>query len=161
MNILIPVLLVLGAFFFMEFMAWFTHKYIMHGFGWLLHKDHHTREHSPFEWNDLFALIFAIQVLSSSLPDYLSILMVSGQEQGLLCTGWRIFFFMMYWFTSDFHCLIILITGISVRQSGLITIITEEEKITALCFLFHGNILKMKLILREEFIKLLWRPTCF
>jgi beta-carotene 3-hydroxylase len=59
MNVIIPVLLVLGAFFFMEFMAWFTHKYVMHGFLWILHKDHHTREHSPLEWNDLFALIFA------------------------------------------------------------------------------------------------------
>lgn len=73
MNILIPVLLVLGAFFFMEFMAWFTHKYVMHGFGWLLHKDHHTREHSPFEWNDLFALIFAIPsiiLIVTGLPEY-------------------------------------------------------------------------------------------
>lgn len=73
MNILIPVLLVLGAFFFMEFTAWFTHKYVMHGFGWLLHKDHHTREHHPFEWNDLFALIFAIPsiiLIITGLPGY-------------------------------------------------------------------------------------------
>lgn len=60
MNILMSIAIVLGAFFFMEFMAWFTHKYIMHGFLWVLHKDHHTREHHPFEWNDLFALIFAM-----------------------------------------------------------------------------------------------------
>ena len=25
----------------MEFMAWFTHKYVMHGFLWNLHFDHH------------------------------------------------------------------------------------------------------------------------
>jgi beta-carotene 3-hydroxylase len=30
---------------------------VFYGF---LHKDHHTREHHPFEWNDLFALIFAL-----------------------------------------------------------------------------------------------------
>lgn len=59
MNIIISVLLVLVAFFFMEFMAWFTHKYVMHGFLWIIHKDHHTREHFPLEWNDLFALMFA------------------------------------------------------------------------------------------------------
>jgi len=59
MNALIAVLLVLLAFFFMEFVAWVTHKYVMHGFLWILHKDHHTREHHPLEWNDLFALIFA------------------------------------------------------------------------------------------------------
>jgi beta-carotene 3-hydroxylase len=60
MNIILSAALVLGAFFFMEFIAWFTHKFVMHGFLWILHKDHHTREHHPFEWNDLFALIFAL-----------------------------------------------------------------------------------------------------
>ena len=28
----------------MEFVAWFAHKYIMHGFLWSLHKDHHVRD---------------------------------------------------------------------------------------------------------------------
>ncbi len=55
----IATMLVLGAFFFMEFMAWFTHKYVMHGFLWVLHKDHHIRDGRKFEWNDLFAIIFA------------------------------------------------------------------------------------------------------
>ena len=31
MHTLINILLVIAAFFFMEFMTWFTHKYIMHG----------------------------------------------------------------------------------------------------------------------------------
>jgi beta-carotene 3-hydroxylase len=44
----------------MEFMAWFTHKYIMHGFLWRLHKDHHTGSEHFLEKNDWFALIFAI-----------------------------------------------------------------------------------------------------
>jgi beta-carotene 3-hydroxylase len=44
----------------MEFVAWFTHKYIMHGFLWFLHKDHHTGSQGFFERNDVFALIFAI-----------------------------------------------------------------------------------------------------
>lgn len=73
MNILIAILLVAGAFFFMEFMAWFTHRYIMHGFLWILHKDHHTREHHPFEWNDVFALIFALPsiiLIILGLPDF-------------------------------------------------------------------------------------------
>ena len=48
------------TFFFMEFVAWFTHKYIMHGFLWNLHSDHHTRDNnSIFEKNDSFFLIFA------------------------------------------------------------------------------------------------------
>ena len=49
-----------GAFSFMEFMAWFSHKYIMHGFLWYLHQDHHKKDHkSWFERNDLFFLQFA------------------------------------------------------------------------------------------------------
>lgn len=61
MEILVNILIVLAAFIFMEFVAWFTHKYIMHGPLWILHKDHHTHE-SPgfFEHNDFFFLIFAI-----------------------------------------------------------------------------------------------------
>jgi len=44
----------------MEFVAWFTHKFIMHGFLWYLHKDHHQVEPGFFEKNDTFFLIFAI-----------------------------------------------------------------------------------------------------
>lgn len=60
MQIIINILLVLGAFLFMEFMAWFTHKYVMHGFLWMLHKDHHIRDGRKLEWNDVFAIIFAL-----------------------------------------------------------------------------------------------------
>lgn len=54
------VLIVFAAFMFMEFVAWFTHKYVMHGFLWVLHKDHHIRDGRKYEWNDLFAFMFAI-----------------------------------------------------------------------------------------------------
>ena len=56
-NILVTVL----VFIFMEFFAWFAHKYIMHGFLWSLHKDHHQVNHDhKFQKNDYFFLIFAI-----------------------------------------------------------------------------------------------------
>ena len=49
------------TFFFMEFMAWFSHKYIMHGFLWFLHKDHHHKDHNSwFELNDLFFIFYAV-----------------------------------------------------------------------------------------------------
>ncbi|WP_340074476.1 sterol desaturase family protein [Leptobacterium sp. I13] len=55
------ILIFIATFFFMEFVAWFTHKYIMHGFLWLLHEDHHTHTNTSFfEKNDAFFLIFAI-----------------------------------------------------------------------------------------------------
>lgn len=45
----------------MECVAWLAHKYLMHGFGWFLHKDHHQKESEQFfEKNDYFFLIFAI-----------------------------------------------------------------------------------------------------
>tara|TARA_B100001778_G_C18529325_1_gene602805 strand:+ start:215 stop:610 length:396 start_codon:yes stop_codon:yes gene_type:complete len=45
----------------MEFVAWAVHKYIMHGFLWSLHKDHHVvNPKNVFQKNDYFFLIFAI-----------------------------------------------------------------------------------------------------
>jgi beta-carotene 3-hydroxylase len=60
MNLILNIGIVIATFFFMEFMAWFTHKYVMHGFGWYLHKDHHQKEPGFFEKNDSFFLIFAV-----------------------------------------------------------------------------------------------------
>ena len=49
------------TFFGMEFMAWFTHKYVMHGFLWSLHADHHKKDHdSWFERNDAFFIFYAL-----------------------------------------------------------------------------------------------------
>ncbi|MDR9397475.1 sterol desaturase family protein [Salibacter sp.] len=60
MNAVLAILIVIATFFFMEFMAWFTHKYVMHGFMWYFHKDHHQKEPGFFEKNDVFFLIFAV-----------------------------------------------------------------------------------------------------
>jgi beta-carotene 3-hydroxylase len=57
---MINALITIFVFFFMEGVAWFTHKYIMHGFLWYLHKDHHTGSEGFFEKNDAFFLIFAV-----------------------------------------------------------------------------------------------------
>lgn len=60
MNILLHVSIVAGVFLFMEFVAWFTHKYIMHGFLWVWHESHHKVRKGIFEKNDLFALVFSV-----------------------------------------------------------------------------------------------------
>ncbi|MEQ9187775.1 MAG: carotene hydroxylase [Cryomorphaceae bacterium] len=60
MNVLINASLLIGTFFFMEFMAWAAHKFVMHGLGWHFHRDHHQHEPGIFEKNDVFFLIFAI-----------------------------------------------------------------------------------------------------
>lgn len=53
--------IVIAAFLSMEAVAWLTHKYVMHGLLWRLHKDHHKKEtYGFFEHNDFFFLIFAM-----------------------------------------------------------------------------------------------------
>ena len=65
MEVLIWIGIFLATFCFMEFMAWFTHKYIMHGFLWSLHRDHHKKDHgSWFERNDAFFIFYAIVSMS-------------------------------------------------------------------------------------------------
>lgn len=60
-NLFVKILIVLAAFLSMEAVAWLTHKYIMHGIFWFLHRDHHQKEQPGFfERNDFFFLIFAI-----------------------------------------------------------------------------------------------------
>lgn len=64
------ILLGFAAFCFMEFVAWSNHKYIMHGFLWDWHKDHHrsdskkgsmplNTESKHFEKNDRFFIMYA------------------------------------------------------------------------------------------------------
>ena len=60
MQILIQVSIIVGTFFFMEWVAWASHKYIMHGFLWSWHKSHHTLHNHTFEMNDLFAVVFSV-----------------------------------------------------------------------------------------------------
>jgi beta-carotene 3-hydroxylase len=60
MVILVNILVVILTFCVMEFVAWSAHKFVMHGFLWYLHKDHHQQKPGFFEKNDYFFLIFAI-----------------------------------------------------------------------------------------------------
>jgi len=59
-NWIIYLLITTCTFIFMEGVAWFTHKFVMHGLLWVLHKDHHQKKPHFFEKNDAFFLIFAI-----------------------------------------------------------------------------------------------------
>jgi len=78
MNLIVLIV----AFLFMEFVAWFAHKYIMHGFLWKLHEDHHKKSsYGFFEKNDYFFVIFAAPAIflflltmfiDSILPAYIA-----------------------------------------------------------------------------------------
>jgi beta-carotene 3-hydroxylase len=58
--ILLCSCIAIGTFLFWEFVAWFTHKYVMHGFLWTWHKSHHTVHDHTLEKNDWFAVVFSI-----------------------------------------------------------------------------------------------------
>jgi beta-carotene 3-hydroxylase len=51
--------ILLGTFFLMEGIAWATHKYVMHGFLWSLHRSHHEPREGHFELNDWFGVFFS------------------------------------------------------------------------------------------------------
>lgn len=56
--------LVLGTVAAMELVAWSSHRYVMHGFGWAWHRDHHEPHEGLLEKNDRFALVGAALSIS-------------------------------------------------------------------------------------------------
>ncbi len=60
MNWILYIAITLATFILMEGLTWCIHRFVMHGFLWILHKDHHEKGPGLFEKNDAFFLIFAI-----------------------------------------------------------------------------------------------------
>jgi beta-carotene 3-hydroxylase len=58
--IVICSLIVIATFLFWELVAWFTHKYVMHGFLWVWHRSHHTVHDHALERNDWFVVVFSM-----------------------------------------------------------------------------------------------------
>lgn len=73
MNILLYIFITLATFCIMEGITWLTHRYVMHGFLWYLHEDHHQKGPGFFEKNDAFFIIFAI-------PSWLCIMLGSMNQ---------------------------------------------------------------------------------
>lgn len=100
MSLFIGLLVVIGTFFFMEGVAWFTHKYIMHGILWTWHRSHHTVHPHVLERNDLFALVFSLPSIA---------LIVIGFEvepvSGLKFIGFGILAYGLFYFI--FHDVIV------------------------------------------------------
>lgn len=90
MNLLITLL----TFILMEGATWMIHKYVMHGFLWVLHKDHHDHSaEGTFEKNDYFFVIFALPTIAlmyfGSLKDF-NYLFFTGL--GIMLYGMTYFF---------------------------------------------------------------------
>ena len=60
MHWLFGIGLFAATVFGMEGVAYATHRWVMHGFGWFLHGSHHRVRPGMFEANDLYAVIFAV-----------------------------------------------------------------------------------------------------
>lgn len=74
----------LAAFIGMEVAAWAAHKYVMHGFMWYFHRDHHQSRYHFFQKNDVFFVIFAI-------PSWLGIMLgLMYQRYGFVWAGFGI-----------------------------------------------------------------------
>ncbi len=58
-SFLLATAIVISTVAFMEFFAWWAHKYVMHGWGWGWHKSHHEPHDDKVEKNDLYAVVFA------------------------------------------------------------------------------------------------------
>ena len=52
-------LIVLAAFVAMEALSYLTHRFVMHGFGFGIHKSHHVNREGGFEMNDLYPMMFS------------------------------------------------------------------------------------------------------
>ena len=65
MSVISIILIVVGTVFVMEWVAWSSHKYIMHGWGWGWHRDHHEPHDNTLEKNDLYGIVGAVTSISS------------------------------------------------------------------------------------------------
>jgi len=70
MSVWAIIAIVVAAVAGMELFAWWAHKYIMHGWGWAWHRDHHEPHDNMLEKNDLFAVVFGTIVFFMFLVGY-------------------------------------------------------------------------------------------
>ncbi len=64
MSIAAIIFIVLATVLAMEGVAWASHKYIMHGWGWGWHRDHHEPHDNKLEKNDLYGIVGAVMSMS-------------------------------------------------------------------------------------------------
>jgi beta-carotene 3-hydroxylase len=71
MTVWEKIAIVLAAVAGMELFAWSMHKYVMHGWGWAWHRDHHEPHDGMMERNDLYAVVFGTIVTAMFVVGYL------------------------------------------------------------------------------------------
>ena len=77
----------IATFIVMEGITWCTHKFVMHGFLWYLHEDHHQPTGKVFQKNDLFFFIYCEDYKFYSLIK----LIISSHGIGWIITNHRLY----------------------------------------------------------------------
>ena len=67
----------------MEMFAWWAHKYIMHGWGWGWHRDHHEPHDNRLEKNDLYAVTFGMIVFVLFIIGHVALVFATGALRNL------------------------------------------------------------------------------
>jgi beta-carotene 3-hydroxylase len=89
------ILIILASVIVMEFVAWASHKYIMHGWGWGWHRDHHEPHDNLLEKNDLFGIVGAAIAISLFFIGYYHSLAIWWMGVGVTVYG------LIYTFVHD------------------------------------------------------------
>ncbi len=83
MIVIFYIFVTLFSVLAMEFVAWTAHRFLMHGFLWIWHEDHHKPHtvHGFFQKNDLFFLVFAIPsaasyIIGATIPELFALFFV-------------------------------------------------------------------------------------
>ena len=87
MSIPAIILTVLVSIVGMEFFAWWAHKYVMHGWGWAWHRDHHEPHDNALEKNDLYAVTFGAVVFAMFAIGYVWSPLLWWIAFGITCYG--------------------------------------------------------------------------
>ena len=88
MIVILYIGVFLTTFIIMEGITWLTHRYVMHGFLWYLHKDHHQTEPGFFEKNDAFFVIFAVpSMLLIAFGTYDKVWLMQSVGFGIMAYG--------------------------------------------------------------------------
>ncbi len=87
MTVLDRVLIVTMTVIAMEGFAWWAHKYVMHGWAWAWHRDHHEPHDGIWEKNDLFGVVFGSFAVGLFIVGYLVSLTLWWVAAGITVYG--------------------------------------------------------------------------
>ena len=95
------IMIIIISVLVMELIAIITHKYIMHGPGWFLHKSHHSKHGNSFELNDIYFILFSIpsiiSIINGILSNNYTLLSIGIRKFLFLCKNIPVLFSLSLW----------------------------------------------------------------